>query len=213
MIDNTMYLTLAVVHFIESPAASVVQDAPERIEMSHQDMALSLIKSVHRSFFSSVMIGTEKGLDWLCARADVTVESSIRRQLDAVIDKIAADFDADTIRPHLRAIKNLRSNLITFQDYLNTAMEHTEVADDFCSNWRDYFRALSIIRNKASHSKVTLTDTERQDLRKARFDSWIDDRGELQLNTLRYAEVSARILDFFDVMCQAPARRYGTHEG
>jgi hypothetical protein len=103
------------------------------------------------------------------------------------------------------AVKNLRRLIRTkrpgFNDYLEGALSAVSLSKEIKKAWRLFFRALSIVRNKASHSDPSLTEAEREILRQGGFNAMVSDTGELKMNTRMYQQVAALILDFFDVLC------------
>lgn len=68
--------------------------------------------------------------------------------------------------------------------------------------WRNFFNALSILRNKVSHSDSFLNINEINVLKKGGFENLLSPELELQTNPLHYKEVCVYILDFFDELIQ-----------
>lgn len=193
IVDNTIGLLTA-------PANSL--DAGSRhIGFEQDGNWLSLMQSVHRSFFSSLHTATERALVEICAERKVEVVS----RLQAAAEKAFGDLDSEipkTGAAH-RAVKNLRKLFRTvrpgFDDYLNTVIERSALQPEVRLNWRRYFRALSIVRNKASHSDPTLSPAEVTDLRTGGFAAMIQKPETLVMNPRMYFQVATFTLDFLDI--------------
>jgi hypothetical protein len=160
------------------------------------------MQAVHRSFFASIHLATERGLTELCERNGIAISSSLYESSTRAIEKIeAAAGENESVH---RALKELRvlipANRPFFNDYLNAALSNSQLGKKTKTQWRRFFGALSIVRNKASHSDTTLTESERKKLAEGGFAVLISDTGELVMNPRMYVQAASYILDFFDVL-------------
>jgi hypothetical protein len=194
IIDNTIALLTA-------PANSIDQGS-RNVAFSDSRNWLSVMQAVHRSFFSSLMTATEAGLSYLCGMRNVAVESRQRKKMIEVVD--ALEKSASAAKVELRELKQLRrlipGDRPIFTDYLESVLEGSLLSDSDKKTWRQFFRALSIVRNKASHSDTTLSETERRDLRDGGCVTMIAADGTLVLNPRMYAQAAHFVLQFFELI-------------
>lgn len=191
VVDNTVSLLTA-------PANSL--DKGQRyLEFSDPHNWLSLMQAVHRSFFSSIQMATEKGLAEYCHTRGVVVES---RNKEAVIKHLAEL--AKLVGNEHTALKKLNALIgkgnPSFDDYLNSALNVSSLTNNQKTHWRRFFRALSIIRNKVSHSDTELSCAERNSLRDEGFGTYLSPSGKLQANPRMYPQLATSVLDFFDLL-------------
>lgn len=85
----------------------------------------------------------------------------------------------------------------SFNDYLEAVLKTRSLENDA---WREFFSALSILRNKVSHSQVELSELEKGKLRGGGLGECIDASGNLQFKPERYLHVTKKILDFLDLV-------------
>jgi hypothetical protein len=195
MVDNTMVLLTA-------PANSL--DSGKRIcRFTEMHNWISLMQAVHRSFLSSIQTATEKGLAEYCKANNADVCSRMKDNTEAQL-KILEEHVNSTAEI-ARAIKKLRvSNRgmrPAFDDYLETAMGVAKLSKETKKTWRTFFRSLSILRNKVSHSDSLLDENERACLREGGFGKLISaDNGQLSMNARMYKEIASYTLDFFDML-------------
>ncbi len=192
IIDNTVGLLTAPANSLDGGSRS----------MRFEEAAnwVSLMQSVHRSFFSSVLAAVELGITHLCQVHNIAVTST---QGEKFFGKVTAVQKASSAAgldfPELAALaKHFSSYRPVFADYLEATLARAALEKTSKKHWRGFFRALSIVRNKTSHSDVSLTDTERNDLRNGGFEVMVDEHGELVLNPRMYAQVVHFTLQFFD---------------
>ena len=192
IVDNTVALLTA-------PANSLT-DKPVAIRFSEESNWISLMQAVHRSFFSSIMSAVESGLTHIARTYQIpTVSKQGQKMLSkmAAIQKTCADAGLNV--PELNSLADhFSSYKPNFADHLESVLQATAIDNKSKKRWRATFRALSIVRNKASHSDTTLTAVERDDLRTGGYEMMIDAQGGLALNPSLYARVTRSMLDFFD---------------
>jgi hypothetical protein len=194
IIDNTIGLLTAPASILNSPVP--------RIAFSEDHNWLSLMLAVHRSFFSSIQIGLEKALCELCTTNGVKVVSKFQRTAEKAFSELVPHI-AET-EDAARATKNLRKIFRVghpgFDDYLNAALDTSSLSAKDKKEWRKYFRAISILRNKTSHSDTELSDAEKTAFHDAGFGDYLSESGTLRLNSRRYCQVAVRVLNFLDAV-------------
>lgn len=192
IIDNTRCLLTA-------PANSL-DGKNRKFKMSDINNWLSLMQSVHRSFFSDIHIATEAGLAHLCKELGITPEIRINKAIEDVLDDIRAEVvGSPTIKKELKMIerKTLRKWPI-FDDYLEAVLSKSKMSQKSKKIWRKFFKALSIVRNKVSHSDISLSEHEKQMMIEGGFRTLVSKKGKLQVNPRMYEQVCNYILRFFD---------------
>ena len=201
IIDNTVALLMA-------PANSI-DGGSRRVTFSENRNWLSLMQAVHRSFFASIQLATEVGLEQFCKEQSVCIEARQGRKMLAHVQKIedsgAAVGDAlssvASLRRHFEAYRPM------FSDCLEAVLSATHLTNKDKKVWRRFFRALSIVRNKASHSDTSLTENERSELGAGGCAPFVAEDGTLIMNPRMYAQVVHFTLQFFDVAYKASASR------
>jgi len=191
VIDNTIGLLTATANSL---------DLGNRVISHTEDHQwLSLMQSVNRSFFSSIHIATETALAHICTTNNIEVLSRQQEKMSKAIDAIEAAIENKAILK--KQFKSLRASCLkhpAFKDYLETALSIKEHNSDFKKTWRKFFDALSIIRNKVSHSNPTLNYKEKEKIRDGGFGVFISAEGTLQFNSRMYEQVAVFTLEFFD---------------
>ncbi|MCG2585988.1 hypothetical protein [Massilia sp. TS11] len=197
IIDNTIGLLTAPANAVDKGSRNVQFAAPSNW--------LSLMQAVHRSFFSSLMSAVEKGLTHICQTKEIPIKSKQGEKLLAKVSAIQSTCtNAGLEIPELAELeKHFAAFKPTFADHLDSTLEATLLDKEAKKKWRRFFRALSIVRNKASHSDTTLTNAEREDLRSGGCEVMIDERNELVLNPRMYAQAAYFALQFFEELHRA----------
>lgn len=121
-------------------------------------------------------------------------------QAQSIVEKIKSELkDHSAIASELKRIIKLGGNFPTFNDYLNTVLNNIERLDErYKSECRAYFDAINIIRNKISHSDMTLSEEEKSKLVAAKFKNAISKEGELQMTFEGYQHLVTDVIKFFD---------------
>ena len=156
--------------------------------------------AMHRSFFGDLHAGVEEGLRKIID--DNKFEVSVSREDLAVgIVKSIRDKLGDTklISEELGKITKLGGTRPTFNDYLNTVLDNIPgLGKKYHKAARIYFDGLSIIRNKVSHSDMSLTDDEKKRLIDAKLGNTISKDGDLQMFPEGYKPLIKDAIRFFD---------------
>lgn len=194
VVDNTVGLLIA--------PANALDGGARAIRFSDDSNWLSLMQAVHRSFFSSLHLAIEAGLVALCRERGVTARNRLREGMQSAVEQI--ENAAGTNETVHRGVKHLYAYLKTqrpgFDDYLEAVLDTTSLARKTKTQWRRFFRALSIVRNKASHSDVSLTEPERKALVDGGCEVMISPSGELVMNPRMYAQFVTFALQFLDLI-------------
>lgn len=185
MIDNTVCLLCS--------AGNSLDNGNRLIKFSDQRNWISLIKTIHRSFFSSVHTALECGIIEECVYRNITVESSEKKRYVKILENLDSD---DPNVKKLRAYFEKRKP--SFKDYLNKILVSSKMNNERRKIWISLIDGLSIIRNKASHSDPSLSEHEREILQNGGFAVMISQSGELHMNPQYYPQTVQFILDFWD---------------
>jgi hypothetical protein len=198
-IDNTVGLLAA--------PANALDGGTRALRFSDIHNWLSLMQAVHRSFFSSLQLAIEAGLVAICRERGLQVPSRLRHRMKSAIEKIEkAAGDNDEVHEAIKDLCTfLKSYRPSFNDYLESVLAISLLPRTTKTQWRRFFRALSIIRNKASHSDSSLTENERKALIDGGCRRMISTTGELVMNPRMYAQFVTFSLQFFDLVCGAAA--------
>ncbi|OYT78223.1 hypothetical protein [Pseudomonas sp. PGPPP2] len=198
VLDNTAVLLTA-------PANSL--DLGGRFAtFEHMKNWISVMQAVHRSFYSSILISVEAGLEFICNEHKLAINSHRKFQTDALLDAIQVCIESS---PNIdanahAALKKLRKQNLPrrpeFSDYLETALKASKLDKNKKTQWRKFFQALSIVRNKVSHSDPSLNETEKTSLRGGGFEDLISEDGSLVTNSLHYSPIATSTLNFFDAL-------------
>lgn len=181
VIDNTCGLLTAPMNSLNSECCKIIY--------SDDKNWLSLMQAVHRSFFASIIIAVEAAL----SEEYRTVPIQNKQEVEALIN----DLSDKLSKKQMKILKNLIPKKPGFNDYLeNVLKQNNTMLEDRKKIWRKYFRCLTTLRNKASHSDPILTDTERKHLLENGFETVVNGH-QLQLNTRIYAQVCNHIVQFF----------------
>lgn len=194
VIDNTLAL-------LTVPANSL--DGGNRIAyFSEINNWRSLIRSIHSSFLSQIHLATERALIVICDEQNLKVQVAFQSSLIEAIAQIEAHIgNQDSLKDALKVLKAIaQKGRPQFDDYLNTVLSDSNLEKKTKKVWRKFFRALSIARNKTSHSITTLTDGERLELRDGGCAALISESGDLVINPRMYAQIVNHILNFLDLV-------------
>lgn len=194
VVDNTLAL-------LTVPANSL--DGGHRsIQFSESNNWRSLIRAVHSSFLSQIHLATERALVSICEELNLRVQSSFRLSMLKAIDQI--ERHTEDLKPIQRALKDVqalaRNSRPQFDDYLNAVLSNSKLEKRTKRDWRLFFRALSIVRNKVSHSVAELAESEKVRLIEGGFSVLISQSGKLVINPRIYAQIANHILNFFDLV-------------
>lgn len=156
--------------------------------------------AMHRVFFADLHFSTEDGLRKIIKEKNFKVVINRADQAHSIVEKIKSKLpDPSIIDSELRKIVRLGGNHPTFNDYLNTVLNNIEGLDKVYKNeCRVYFDAVNIIRNKVSHSDMTLSEQEKAKLIAAKYKNAISSQGELQMTFEGYQPLIIDVIRFFD---------------
>lgn len=158
VIDNTVALLTAPANSLDGGHRSVrfIEDSGWR----------SLMQAVHRSFFASVHLALERAIVYRCQERGIAVNSQMaaRSLADLALITRATALDGTATKAHARLLRQFERLRPSFDDYLNAVLDASTLPKAAKVKWRRFFAALTILRNKASHSLVAPTPGELQTL-------------------------------------------------
>ena len=194
IVDNTVVLLTAPGNSLDNGTRS--------FKFSHTRNWLSLMQAVHRSFFSSLHTATEAALTEICTSKGIAVTNRIQIQIDRAFERVEAEIAQ--LPSALGALKKLRAVVRTgkpgFDDYLESALSAGQLPKEAKQRWRNYFKAISIVRNKVSHSNTTLSEGECERLRQGGLNAMISATGVLVMIPHMYEQIIRVTLEFFDAL-------------
>jgi len=198
IVDNTIVLLAS--------CGNALDGGTRRVSCSEAPNWVSAMQAVHRSFFSSIQMAAELGLRHVCKERGTGVHSAFRGKVEKQLAIIEEGLtEAKGRRALVKLRKQLTRSKPEFADYLNAGLEAAAIPSAERKTWRKFFGALGIVRNKASHSDSSLSETEREGLRGGGFGGLVSSSGSLVMNPSRYVEVSSHVLDFLDLIAKKPA--------
>jgi hypothetical protein len=178
---------------------------PELIAANDTHLAQVMLV-IDRAFFQMIHTAVQMGLETVCETEGWSVQNSQARQLNGIIARLREKDQKGRFGDELKQLTRMRPKFPRFDDYLETVLKRKEMPEQFTGMARRYFIALSILRNKCSHTDVRLTDAERKRLRDGGFGAVISDDGELIAGPKLFPQVVDHVLHFFDAVCQSPNR-------
>ncbi len=157
--------------------------------------------AMHRAFFTDLHVATEEGLRSIIDKNNFKVVINKQKLAEKIVKNIKQSLmNTKNIDKELEKINDLGGNFVTFNDYLNTVLENIPLDKQYKLACRAYFDALNIIRNKVSHSDMSLSEKEKDKLIKAKFKNAISPKGELQMTFEGYKLLLIDIIKFFDTL-------------
>jgi hypothetical protein len=187
VVDNTIALLTAL--------ANAIDGGSRNIRFDKASNWLSLMQAVHRSFFSSILIATEAALAGICRELNIEVVPSSKIKATEIVQRLKGRISERDAKD----IMGLAGKQPQFSDYLNVVLKRGKLRGADATMWRKYFRALSIIRNKASHYDTTLSDVEVTALKGGGFSVAVTD-GRLGVNPRMYRQVIEHTKRFFGLI-------------
>lgn len=159
--------------------------------------------AMHKAFFSDLHICIEEGLKKIATEKRFLVETHKQKQFCNIVEEIREKVkDASKIEIELQKIIALAPLQHSFNDYLNSVLEHIpSLSKEFIRESRNYFDGISICRNKISHPFNHFTDSERQRLKTAKLGAIIAPDGYgMQMTFEGYKNLIIDIIHFFDTL-------------
>lgn len=170
------------------------------LNLFNEDFFNNRLAVMHRAFFADLHITIEEGLGRIIKYRNFKIEVSKYKQAASIIENIKLKLiDYSFINREFRDIMRLGGNHPTFNDYLNTVLKNVEELDkQYKKSCRLNFDAISIIRNKVSHSDMSLAEEEKRKLIAAKYGPIISPKGELQMTFVWYKYPLIDSIKFFN---------------
>jgi hypothetical protein len=159
--------------------------------------------AMHRTFFSDMHVTTEDGLRKIIREKNLEVPVNKIKNVQSIVNNIKTKVaDSHIITNELKKILRLASNYPSFNDHLDAVFHSIRGIDKrYKHSCRAYFDAVNIIRNKVSHSDMTLSKEEKEKLVVAKFKNAISNNGRLQMTFKGYESLISDLIKFFDTIC------------
>ncbi len=156
--------------------------------------------SMHRTFFGDLHVAIEEGLRKIILENGLEITNNKYEQAKNIVKKITIKLvKIEIISQELKEIVELVSNRPTFNDYLNAVLNSKKtLSNTYKKECRTYFDGLNIIRNKVSHSDMSLTEEEINKLKKAKLGNAVSKDNLLQMTFEGYKLLIGDVIRFFD---------------
>jgi hypothetical protein len=192
IIENTLVMLTGVANSLDRGQRSIT--------FSDFSNWISAMQAVHRSFYSSIIIAVEISLVVLCRDENIEVKSARIAQAESIIGDLG---DSVSQRTRKR-IMRLAGGNPAFMDYVRAVASARIVDSDRRTMWINFFEALNILRNKASHSDSSLSENQRVTLVRGGCEVLVSNDGELQFNSRNYKQLVEFVLRFYQEIGVAP---------
>jgi hypothetical protein len=188
------------ISFLSSAANSL--DKGKRLKtFKHLEDWGELMKAINRSFFSTIIISAERSLEFYVLKKGGVIESSYKRTCQNKYNKLRTSLTSDTVDRFDGFIEGITKNIKpTSADYLEAALKLSTFDDKGKKSIRNFFSALVIVRNKSSHSNPSLTEDEKERLKKGGLEHFISTNGELVASYRSYYSICNYIIGFLERM-------------
>lgn len=180
---------------LTAPANSLDKGS-RNITFSEDENWLSLMKAVHRSYFSSLHTAVEMGFERILKDQKTKAENKQQKKYKRKLETY------EPIDENLEAfiIKIIEGIPLNFRDKLDAVLELTSLPQRVKSTWRKFFIGMTVVRNQVSHSNLTLTQQEQKDLIQGGLKALVAKNGDLKVNPKMYKEFAEFSLHFFDLV-------------
>ena len=121
------------------------------------------------------------------------MKTIIKKKIDYLLDELGDKLT----QSQKRVIKSLSPKKPSFNDYLEAALkQNSNILEHRKKIWRKYFKCISILRNKVSHSDCSLSSSEKDLLMNNGFSAVVNGT-ELQFNSRNYVQICNHVIQFF----------------
>ena len=184
--------------FLSSAANSLDQGCRVKKFDAIEDWS-QVISAINRSFYSSIIISTELGLEHFVRKKGGEIKSTFEKQFEDKY-KDLSKFMKGEIKDKCDKLfeKLIKNKKPIFTDYLNSALKLSTFDDKGKKSIKRFFRALTIVRNKSSHSNPSLSESEKDNLIEGGFCHFISNEGTLRATPKDYYTISMYIIRFFE---------------
>jgi len=153
----------------------------------------------HKIAFTEIQIATEIELRKIIKENKYEILER-ENKISKIVSKLKTINNSNTV---IKFVKKIAEDNVPkhpfFGDYLNTVLKNTpNLSKVFISKSKSFFDGISIIRNKLSHSKIELTDNEKERLIKSGFGKAISQEGGLSFRFDYYSILYPQVIKFLD---------------
>jgi hypothetical protein len=183
-------------------AANTLDHGQRQLNFSDKGDWQNLISNINRFFYAHVHTAIEVELIEFCNRKKIKIESTVKRKL---FEKYEKTLKQKIPTEHQKDIEDFlqenTSDRPSSMDFLNSSLKEISFSEDEKTYFRIFYEALSILRNKSSHSDPSLNDYESKKLKQAKLDFLISSQGTLQSQPGHYFHISKMVMIFLDNLC------------
>lgn len=118
------------------------------------------------------------------------------------INKIDVDPGDSESSKNLHALKeHFIKKKPSFEDKVSTLLDECIPDNDKKKYWRNFFRAITVLRNKSSHEDTSLSQIDKESLINAEFGFMISG-DQLTINFTDFSTICNRALNFYNEVAQ-----------
>lgn len=156
---------------------------------------LSYMKTIHRVFFSLIHACLELALLEIISQHKIPINVGYNKKIDNILVNLKSVENSNKAR---KLIEKMKRKNPEFNDHLEAILKNRFKEVKKRKMWRNYFKALSIVRNKSSHSDVTLTSEQKEILLSGGFRVMVSEDGSLVANSRMYKQICDHIIQFLN---------------
>jgi hypothetical protein len=180
-------------------AANTLDEGQRRLKFTEKDDWTNLMSFINRAFYANLHTAIEAELLEFCSRKNIEVTLTQRRKLiesfeQTLKPKIPSSL-SDEIESFIQKILPDRPSTI---DVLNSALTGTQFTKEEKKYFRNLYEALSVLRNKSSHSDISLTDGDKLKLKNADLTFLVSPTGTLQSQPGHYFHLTKMVSLFLE---------------
>lgn len=180
-------------------AANTLDQGQRQLNFSNKEDWKNLISNINRFFYAHVHTAIEVELIEFSNKKGIKIESTVKRKL---LEKYEKNLKQKIPNEHHKDIEDfLQENTPdrpSAMDFLNCSLKGTGFSEDEKKYFRIFYEALSILRNKSSHSDPSLHGYEKDKLKQAKLDFLISPKGTLKSQPGHYFYISKMVMVFLN---------------
>ncbi|MGE4045287.1 MAG: hypothetical protein AB7F35_10570 [Acetobacteraceae bacterium] len=155
----------------------------------HDEGYIAAVYDIHRTFLSGLHIYFEQGIIEWAQRHNVSTMSSKSKRLEKVLAKYSGIISSKDEKELRKLVGNQPSSGDIVEAVVSRLGNDPEVEAA-----RKFLKGLAIIRNKVSHSRPELSDSDIRGLNEGGFGNWITGRHLKRDNFARYDLLVRRLV-------------------
>jgi hypothetical protein len=180
-------------------AVNTLDEGQRKLKFTKKDDWNNLMAFINRAFYANLHTAIEVELLEFCSRKNIEVGLTQRRKWieefeQTLKPKIPSSLTAE-IESFIQKILPERPSTL---DILNSALKETQFSKEDKKYFRNLYGALSVLRNKSSHSDISLTDGDKLKLENAQLTFLVTSSGTLQSQPGHYSHLAKMVSLFLE---------------